>query len=266
MKEMLEKKLAENHFTSEYDSEKNTLRFVNPNNGAGVTLELNAFQSRFEANQSQVIDEIVYYVEESLSFSGEEMLVGNEKAIFPVIRSTSFPKENRAGKRFVISEHTTETAIFYALDLGNRYKLIDEELLQLSELSQEKLHQLALSNLRSIIFRDKKDTVSGNDFYFISTNDGYDASRILITKYLDKIKTTMQGIMAVAIPHQDVLIIADIKNEQGYDILAHLSMKFFTEGNVPITSLSFLYENGELEPIFILAKTSAAEQNKKPSS
>jgi uncharacterized protein YtpQ (UPF0354 family) len=58
----------------------------------------------------------------------------------------------------------------------------------------------------------------------------------------------------LAVPHSDVLIIADIRNNTGYDVLAQMAMSFFTSGRVPITALSFLYENGELEPIFILGK------------
>ena len=58
----------------------------------------------------------------------------------------------------------------------------------------------------------------------------------------------------LAVPHQDVLVIADIQNETGYDVLAQLTMNFFASGRVPITALSFLYKDGELEPIFILGK------------
>ena len=60
--------------------------------------------------------------------------------------------------------------------------------------------------------------------------------------------------MLVGVPHQDVLILADIRNKTGYDVMAHLTMEFFTKGLVPITSLSFGYDNGHLEPIFILGK------------
>jgi uncharacterized protein YtpQ (UPF0354 family) len=58
----------------------------------------------------------------------------------------------------------------------------------------------------------------------------------------------------VAVPHQDVLIFADIVNERGYDVLAQLALQFFGEGRVPVTALPFIYENGELEPTFILAQ------------
>ena len=55
---------------------------------------------------------------------------GKEKSIFPVIRSTSFPTEAEEDNPFLYDEHTAETRIFYALDLGNTYRLIDEKMLQ----------------------------------------------------------------------------------------------------------------------------------------
>lgn len=67
-------------------------------------------------------------------------------------------------------------------------------------------------------------------------------------------KANALGELVVAVPHQDVLIVADIQNETGYDIIAQMNMKFFAEGRVPITSLPFVYDNKHLEPIFILAK------------
>ena len=42
--------------------------------------------------------------------------------------------------------------------------------------------------------------------------------------------------------------------------MAHLTMEFFTKGLVPITSLSFGYDNGHLEPIFILGKNNKQKE------
>lgn len=69
--------------------------------------------------------------------------------------------------------------------------------------------------------------------------------------------------MLVAVPHQDVLVIADIRNKTGYDVMAHLTMEFFTKGLVPITSLSFGYEKGHFEPIFILGKNNKQKARSK---
>ncbi|MBS7549777.1 DUF1444 family protein [Dietzia sp. Marseille-Q0999] len=40
-------------------------------------------------------------------------------------------------------------------------------------------------------------------------------------------------------------------------------MHYFTVGRVPVTSLSFIHENGELEPIFTLAKNRPVGKEEK---
>ena len=80
--------------------------------------------ANYENVQEKAIDEITYYVEEALNVMGEEhSMEGKEKFIFPVIRSTSFPMESEEGNPFLFDEHTAETRIFYALDLGKTYRL-----------------------------------------------------------------------------------------------------------------------------------------------
>ena len=152
-----------------------------------------------------------------------------------------------------MTDHTAETRIYYALDSNKTYRLIDERLLQKLGLTEQQVREMALFNARSLGYEFKQDTVAGNTFYFLNTNDGYDATRILNESLLQSMREKISGDMVVAVPHQDVLIIADIVNEIGYDIIAQMTMKFF-EGHVPITSLSFVYEDGDFEPIFILAK------------
>jgi uncharacterized protein YtpQ (UPF0354 family) len=124
----------------------------------------------------------------------------------------------------------------------------------------DRIREIALFNVRSLSTEMKSDIVAGNAFYFLNTNDGYDASRILNESWLREMKDKIEGTMAVAIPHQDVIIIADVKNDTGYDILAQMAMSFFASGHVPITALSFLYEENELEPIFIMGKNKKREQ------
>ena len=60
----------------------------------------------------------------------EQTVAGSEKKIYPVIRSTSFPLESEDGIKFMTDDHTAETRIYYALDLGNTYRLIDEDFIQ----------------------------------------------------------------------------------------------------------------------------------------
>jgi uncharacterized protein YtpQ (UPF0354 family) len=251
----LQERLKKESRTFQFDSKQDTLRIENVKTGKGITVELSKVLANYEQVQEKAIEEIVYYVEEALNvMGGEHRIEGKEKAIFPVIRATSFPTEAEEGNPFLFDEHTAETRIFYALDLGNTYRLIDEKMLKLEKWSADRIREVARFNARSLSTEMKSDTVAGNIFYFLNTNDGYDASRIVNEAWLREVKANIQGTMAIAIPHQDVIIIADIQNETGYDILAQMAMSFFTNGHVPITALSFLYEDDELEPIFILGK------------
>lgn len=261
LKRELESRLQKPGRLFHYDREKEILRIENEATGKGIDVGLSSITAKWHEEKDKAIDEVVYYVEEALGVMGQEQsLAGREQHVFPVIRSTSFPVETNGGTPFLTDEHTAETRIFYALDLGNTYRLIDEEFMQKEQLSPKKIREMARFNVRSLSTDMKGDEVAGNVFYFLNTNDGYDASRILNERFLQERRDMIEGEMAVAVPHQDVLIIADIRNEAGYDVLAQMTMSFFASGHVPITALSFIYEDGELEPIFILGKNKTKEK------
>ncbi|WP_369902241.1 DUF1444 domain-containing protein [Bacillus manliponensis] len=252
MKDMLMERLQRPEWNFQYDSEKDVLRIEQTESKTGINVSIPGIVAKWEQKKEKAIEDVVYYVEEALLAMHQEV---NEQAkILPVIRSTSFPKEASEGNPFLITEHTAETAIYYALDANKTYRLIDERLLEKLGLSAQQVREMALFNARSLPYKFKQDTVANNTFYFLNTNDGYDATRILNESLLQEMRANIKGDMVVAVPHQDVLIIADIVNEIGYDIIAQMTMKFFAEGHVPITSLSFVYEDGKFEPIFILAK------------
>lgn len=255
VRKILEERLRHPDRVFKFDREKDRLRIEHKQTGQGITIELPGIVSKWQRMGEKAIDEAVYYVAEGLNAMQEEVqLSGQERNIFPVIRSTSFPKEAEEGVPLLFDEHTAETRIYYALDRGKNYRLIDKKLLDREGWKEAQVKEAALFNVRSLPTGLKKDDVAGNLFYFLNTNDGYDASRILNESLLNKMSAEAEGDFAVAVPHQDVLIFADIRNSAGYDILAQMTMSFFTTGTVPITALSFLYENGKLEPIFILGK------------
>lgn len=255
LKKILEEKLSSDAYRTSYNRDNDTFRIEWKDTKEGITVSLPQVIGKYEEKGDEAITELVAHLKEALSIMNRAYTLQEmEKHIYPVIRSTSFPTETKNEKKMVTKEHTAETRVFYAIDLGKSYRLVEEELLEKDGWTEKRLHENALFNLRSLANDYKKDTVQENDFYFIAKQDGYDASRILNDTFLENMKEKCEGDMAVAVPHQDVLIIADIKNDTGYDVLAQLTMKFFAEGRIPITSLPFMYEEKKLEPIFILAK------------
>ncbi|RYM06957.1 DUF1444 family protein [Sporolactobacillus sp. THM7-7] len=256
LSKILKEKLTTDKRSVRYDRRLDKLRIENAVSGKGITLSLVDLLNRYHDEGERVIEDCLYYVDHALSaMERSPHLNGKEDKIFPVIRSASFPSETENGKKLVFRRHTAETRIFYAIDLGDSFRLLDQTFLKNEGVSESSVIEMAHFNLRSLPVKPRKDVVRHNAFYFINYNDGYDASRILNQQLIVHMKERARGDLTVAVPHQDVLIFGDIVNPEGYDILAQMTMKFFTEGSVPITALPFIFnEKGELEPIFILAK------------
>lgn len=256
-------KMTEEIYMYDYNRETNKLRLTHKQLGKGMDISIPPILAKYETKKEEAINEVVYTIQETFSAMEKEMAgeIDPTLAVYPVIRSTSFPLKSNEGNRFVTKDHTAETRVYYALDLGNTYRLLDEKMLASWNVRETEIRERALFQVRNLKTNYKMDEVAGNIFYFFNNNDGYDASRILNESLLKEMKKQISGDMTVSVPHQDVMIIGDIRNETGYDVLAQMTMHFFTVGTVPITSLSFIYDKGDLEPIFILAKNRVTKEN-----
>ena len=254
--EQIQQKLGTEKFHYTYDEKQDKLRVEHKELGKGLDISIAGVVSKFEVKKEVAIDEVLYTVSQTFDAMEHEKKQGfdSKAKIYPIIRSTSFPKASKEGYPFIMEEHTAETRVYYAVDLGNTYRLVDEQMLSQLSLTAEQIKEAAKFSVKQLSTPLKRDEVSGNVYYFLNSNDGYDASRILNKAFLNDMKSKIEGEMTVSVPHQDVLIIGDIRNNIGYDVLAQMTMHFFTVGMVPITSLSFVYDNEKLEPIFILAK------------
>lgn len=186
----------------------------------------------------------------------EKRIRGNEDRIYPVLRSASHPKD-KWGVGLVHREHTAESNIFYALDLGKTYVLIDEQVMEQSDYLVKDIHELSITNLKKLDTSYKIDQAAGNTFYFFSQLDGYAASRVLNDELLLFMQRKMTKEMGIAIPHQDVLIIADLQNEAGFKILSRMNMDFCMRGNIPVSPLPFVYSDQGLEPIMVVSNPGA---------
>lgn len=259
----LKTSLLEEDYTYSYNRETNILKLTHKRVNRTIELSLGPVIAKYGQKKEKAIEEVVYMIHETFDAMEKEQQTERylNPTIYPVIRATSFPTKSKQGVPFITRPHTAETRIFYALDLGSTYRLVDQDLLGKLQMSEQEVTESALFQLRNLPTAYKVDEVAGNKYYFFNANDGYDASRILNDRLMKEMQDKVEGEMTLAVPHQDVLIIGDIRNDAGYDILAQMTMHFFTVGIVPITSLSFLYEEGELEPIFILGKHANQKEN-----
>lgn len=252
LRRYLESQFQEGYRTS-YDRENEVLRVERSTDRFGVNIRLAPIVAKAKGRGKVAVDEVVEHIRSTLSADETISLIGNESSVYPVIRSNSFSKTTKSGEALVTMPHTAETAVFYALDFGNGYRLIEERHLD-GDMTKERLDAIARDNVKRLPTEMKQDQVAGNVFYFLSTRDGYEASRILNEEFLRVMERRVDGEMLVGVPHQDVMIVADVRNDQGYDAMQQLMFDFFTNGRIPVTALSFHYESGHLEPIFIVGK------------
>lgn len=246
-------------FEHKFDREDEELRVERRDNKKGVSVNLNKLLTKTNKDET-FLDEIIYYLNETLTRMGDEKIEQNAK-ILPIVRSTSFFKETKNGDAFIYDEHTAETNIYYAIDFDSSYRIIDDALLEEMNLSIGEMKSIAKQELSTLPIEVKNSQViQENIFYFINHNDGYDATRILNEDYLNEFHDKIEGEMLVGLPHQDVLIIVDVRNSVGYDVMAQMMIQYFAEGLTPITSLTFSYQDKRLQPIFILGKQ---KHNKK---
>lgn len=190
----------------------------------------------------------------------ERNLHGREEEVFPVLRHAS----QAQGSSWISIPHTEETVVAYALDHGEGYSLITAGLLTSAGWSQEKLHQCAMNNLQRLPFSVKTQQVGDTAVHFISPTDGYAASRVLLTPHLEEMDRTKKGsTLGVAVPHQDVLIVADLHDDHGAQLLARLAYDFASKGPTPICPLPFFYEQGELTPYLIVQHGNRTKTKRK---
>ncbi|MGX7112584.1 DUF1444 family protein [Gemella cuniculi] len=200
------------------------------------------------------VEEFIYYIVQNFKAQDgvildnitKEDLVDN---IYPIVRSSGFDKDNK--NSLIKYEHTNETNVYLAYDFKNGYKLLNEELIKPFGLGYEELFSLAKLNLEKLPLKYNLDEVAGNKFYFLNAKDGYDGARILDKKLLDYFYNKIGSDYYMGLPHQDTLIIADIKNKKGLEILQKMMVHFFTEGLVPITTITFKYNGKDIESYFI---------------
>lgn len=266
--QLLRQKLSEKLDRSVWEIDANeTSVFVKnrDNPELGFSLSIPSILSKMEkGREMEKIEESVANVAEMAKASLKEKSIrGNEHKIYPVIRSKSHPLEKR-GKRFIAREHTAESMIFYALDMGKTYVLIDRDMVEEAGYKEEQIDAFAIQNIKKLDTSYQTDEVAGNKFYFFSQPDGYAASRVLNDELISFMRRKIEKEMGVAIPHQDVLVIADLQNEVGYKVLSRLNMDFCMRGDIPISPLPFIWTKEEkLEPIMILANPGASPEIKR---
>lgn len=148
------------------------------------------------------------------------------------------PEHCRAGGRDLVTlPFPGGLAVVFVVDEPERYCFISTEVQATWAVGEVDLMAEAMSNLRRISEGLMwKRIGTGNRAYFLcETFDGYDASRILLSRELTNIAGRVAGNLVVGIPHRDYLIALGDADPAFLAEMAQSVRDDFLGGKYPIT-------------------------------
>ncbi len=121
-----------------------------------------------------------------------------------------YRKVQLANKGALITrDFTPRVLIAYALDNAQSYKLVTPEMLKQWNVSTEVLHEAAVASLEKVStqvpIHVEHSPTTGN-YAIVSTCDGYDAARILLPEFRERLRERLSDKVFLAIPNRDFLV------------------------------------------------------------
>lgn len=147
--------------------------------------------------------------------------------VFPMLKPIALLVEVRERKlpMIVYRPFLADLIIAYVIDEQGSAAYINEHHLERWELSEHELHAQAIENLRRRTEERGNYTVVGEGpqhLVVFNTQDGYDATRLLLPTLLDSWRRDFPGRMVIGVPSRDFLIIFSDADEQ---ILASIAQQ-----------------------------------------
>ena len=165
-----------------------------------------------------------------------EKVVPRVKAVFGGDTPDPHPHPNPEAEHVQLSHEdspvfetfTTGLAVFYALDMGNRYQLIQNRQLS-TTITQESLHAAALKNMFREV-ADRTEVHGDPSGTMMLTNGGnFEAAMLLADGLWENLKDVFKDDICVAVPARDLLFIGGKNNPTGREGLRAAVRKFFDE-------------------------------------
>lgn len=175
-----------------------------------------------------------------------------EDRIMPqVVPPTLLEVCRRDGRGLASMECLGELAVAFVIDEPERYSYIQKSLLTEWGVDELTLLTTAMRNLQALVDDGPEFDRFGQGARLAlvsETFDGYDASRVLLTRQLQQIAVHVAGTPVIAIPHRDYLVVfGDLDGEFVTEMSERVS-SYFASHPYPVSSDLLTIVDGRLEP------------------
>ncbi|MBA3946262.1 MAG: DUF1444 family protein [Herpetosiphonaceae bacterium] len=140
-----------------------------------------------------------------------------------------------------------ELMITYVIDEGETVAYVSRDHLASWGLAEELVHQQALTNLRQ---RTTPPRISGTGHHSLliwASNDGYDATRLLLPELLQPFARQLGGNVVLGVPSRDLLLGFGDDDSIIFEHLAAQITEDATTGPFPLTDQLFTLRNGRIQ-------------------
>lgn len=217
-------------------------------------LNLENFFNAYTEAPEQIEDITVRVVE-----AVEHLKLARDIKSFAALRERVFPMLKPIALLAVVRERQLPLLVYrpfladliitYVIDEPSSVAYINEEHLDHWGITEQELHDEALANLRQRTIGGTNYTTAGEGvqrIFIFSTQDGYDATRLLLPEILEQWREKMPGRMVIGIPNRDFLIAF---SDTDRNILANVARQIqadSAERSYGLTDQLFTLINGEV--------------------
>lgn len=162
--------------------------------------------------------------------------------------------ENLGEGQMVARLLATDLAVVYVEDTGpNQVRYITWSDLQHWGIGEAGLHQIALWNLERIsepVFPIVMNPPDRRDpMYVWSVQDGYDAARLLLHRWLAEVAPELDGQPLIAVPDRHWLAVTGAGDARKRAAVARLTRERYQRAAFPVSPLVYLWQGDRLEPL-----------------
>lgn len=171
--------------------------------------------------------------------------------IFPMLKPIALLAEVRERKLPMIAYRPflADLIVTYVVDEAKSVAYLNERHLELWEIGEHQLHNQAIENLRRRTEERGNYTVVGEGqrrLVVFNTQDGYDATRLLLPGLLERWRTEFPGRMVIGVPSRDFLLVFSDADDQ---ILANVAQQIQLDAansEYGLTDQLFTLEGGQI--------------------
>jgi len=183
-------------------------------NGADVVADLGNFYSAYMRDPAQLDAVAQTFAQTLLGIQpdrGSSDFAELSGRVYPILKPILMLAEVRERRLPMLAyrEFLADLMIAYVIDEERSFAYINEDHLELWNISVHDLHEQALENLRRRTDEQVKYTTVGEGeqrLFIFNSGDGYDATRLLLADVLAAWAREVPGHLVIGIPNRDFLI------------------------------------------------------------